>query len=244
MRANGDRYDVGGVLLRAAVQDPAPGSLRLQRRQHGRRAGRFYTDLLGLQSLGHARLRRHAVGPQGARTSAIPRGFFMRYGTDHHAFVLFNKRVMRPAAGPADSRPRSRSTRSPGRSAASGRSATRAHLLQGAGRAASSASAATCRARNWHAYVYDPDGHTNELYYGIEQIGWDGYSKPRAMYDRGFRETPALPQMSELDEVGRRPQARASTSPRATATWRRCPRRTTSTASCCRGRSRSPRSAR
>ena len=54
---------------------------------------------------------------------------------------------------------------------------------------------------NWHTYVYDPDGHTNELYYGIEQIGWDGLSKPGAMYDRGFREAPPLPQIPTSAEV-------------------------------------------
>ena len=54
---------------------------------------------------------------------------------------------------------------------------------------------------NWHTYAFDPDGHTNELYYGIEQVGWDGYSKPRSMYYRGFREEPPLPQQSEFDEV-------------------------------------------
>jgi len=54
---------------------------------------------------------------------------------------------------------------------------------------------------NWHTYLNDPDGHTNELYYGIEQIGWTGHSKPRPMYDRGFDEPPPLPQVSEFDEV-------------------------------------------
>src|SRR5437763_12651524 len=54
---------------------------------------------------------------------------------------------------------------------------------------------------NWHVYVYDPDGHTNELYYGIEQIGWNGRSKPRDMYYLGFREKPDLPQMSEAAEI-------------------------------------------
>jgi catechol 2,3-dioxygenase-like lactoylglutathione lyase family enzyme len=58
---------------------------------------------------------------------------------------------------------------------------------------------------NWHTYVYDPDGHTTELYYGIEQIGWNQRSKPRDMYYRGFGQKPDLPQMSEaaeLDEAG------------------------------------------
>src|SRR5215831_8751585 len=54
---------------------------------------------------------------------------------------------------------------------------------------------------NWHVYVYDPDGHTNEFYYGIEQIGWNQLSKPRDMYYRGFNEKPSLPQMSEAAEV-------------------------------------------
>jgi catechol 2,3-dioxygenase-like lactoylglutathione lyase family enzyme len=40
-----------------------------------------------------------------------------------------------------------------------------------------------------------------ELYYGIEQIGWDGRSKPYAMYYRRFEEAPKLPQMSEAMEV-------------------------------------------
>ena len=54
---------------------------------------------------------------------------------------------------------------------------------------------------NWHTYIRDPDGHTVELYYGMEQIGWDGRSKPETMYYRAFRERPELPQISEEQEV-------------------------------------------
>jgi catechol 2,3-dioxygenase-like lactoylglutathione lyase family enzyme len=53
---------------------------------------------------------------------------------------------------------------------------------------------------NWHAYLRDPDGHTVELYYGMEQVGLLGRSKPWAMYDRRFMEQPPLPQMSDLTE--------------------------------------------
>jgi len=59
---------------------------------------------------------------------------------------------------------------------------------------------------NWHTYLYDPDGQSNELYYGIEQIGWNGHSKPKAMYNRGFDRPPELPQIAEYQEVE---QARA-----------------------------------
>src|SRR5258706_580986 len=54
---------------------------------------------------------------------------------------------------------------------------------------------------NWHFYPPDPEGHTNELYYGIEQIGWDGYSKPREMYGVRYAKPPELPHKSELAEV-------------------------------------------
>ena len=54
---------------------------------------------------------------------------------------------------------------------------------------------------NWHSYPYDAEGHVNELYYGMEQIGWNLRSKPRAMYDRGFKTRPELPQVSEYEEV-------------------------------------------
>ena len=47
----------------------------------------------------------------------------------------------------------------------------------------------------------DPDGHINELYYGIEQIDWTRRSKPHEMYYRIFHEEPTLPQMSEEAEV-------------------------------------------
>jgi catechol 2,3-dioxygenase-like lactoylglutathione lyase family enzyme len=54
---------------------------------------------------------------------------------------------------------------------------------------------------NWHFYPFDPDGHVNELFYGIEQVGWDGYSKPPAMHKVGYREPPQLPHRSEYAEV-------------------------------------------
>ena len=54
---------------------------------------------------------------------------------------------------------------------------------------------------NWHTYFYDPDGHTNEIYYGMEQIGWEGRSKPLEMHERGLRQKPELAQLSEEAEV-------------------------------------------
>jgi catechol 2,3-dioxygenase-like lactoylglutathione lyase family enzyme len=54
---------------------------------------------------------------------------------------------------------------------------------------------------NWHTYFFDPEGHNNELFYGMEQIGWDGLTKPKPMYADGFAQSPPLPQRPETKEV-------------------------------------------
>ena len=54
---------------------------------------------------------------------------------------------------------------------------------------------------NWHTYLFDPEGHINELFYGMEQIGWDGLSKPREMWSGVMGEKPDLPQPSEAREI-------------------------------------------
>jgi catechol 2,3-dioxygenase-like lactoylglutathione lyase family enzyme len=56
---------------------------------------------------------------------------------------------------------------------------------------------------NWHTYLFDPEGHINELFYGMEQIGWDGLSKPSEMWSGVLDERPSLPQISETGEVQR-----------------------------------------
>ncbi len=45
------------------------------------------------------------------------------------------------------------------------------------------------------------DDNMIELYYGIEQIGWQRESRPHDMHYRGFHTVPPLPQMSEAAEV-------------------------------------------
>jgi len=58
-----------------------------------------------------------------------------------------------------------------------------------------------CPGSNWHSYTYDPDGYVNEVYYAMEQIGWEGNSKPIHFYERGFKTRPPLPQIPEFAEV-------------------------------------------
>ena len=124
----------------------------------------------------------------------------MRYGNDHHAFVLFNKRVRDVIGG----------RRRFGQGVTSNQITWQVGSLQEVGNAIEwfreigveiQRSGRDMPGSNWHTYLYDPDDHTNELYYGIEQIGWNGYSKPKEMYTRGYREPPELPQAAEFTEI-------------------------------------------
>lgn len=182
------KYDVGGVLLDRPFKVRRLGHFGfnvddLEANQ------RFYRDLLGFKN------SDVMTDPEGNT-----RGIFMRYGGDHHAFVLFK----RAPAG------------QPGPGSSSNPEVTLNQITWQVGSLAEVGNAAKYLAErdvkllrvgrdmpgsNWHAYIPDPEGHTNELYYGIEQVGWDGRSKPRSMYTRGFREAPELPQINEFQEV-------------------------------------------
>lgn len=192
------KYDVGGLLLDRPFKIRRLGHFGFNAVNMDE-AKRFYIDLLGFKvSDVMESFASRLTEEQRARVESDPRGYFTRHGGDHHAFVLFNKQVMdmlRDAEGSPVTI--NQITWQVGSLQEVGDAAKwlneRGVPLQRVGR--------DMPGSNWHAYVNDPAGHTNELYYGIEQVGWDGYSKPRDMYDRGFREAPALPQINEFEEV-------------------------------------------
>jgi catechol 2,3-dioxygenase-like lactoylglutathione lyase family enzyme len=192
------KYDVGGILLDRPFKIRRLGHFGFNV-VNMEACRRFYVDLLGFKVSDIAEGFASRLTPeQKAQLSGDLRGYFTRYGGDHHAFVLFNKQVMDLLGAPA--RPDitiNQITWQVGSLGEVGDAARwlneRGEKLRRVGR--------DMPGSNWHAYVYDPDGHTNELYYGIEQVGWDGFSKPKSMYDRGFREAPSLPQINEFQEV-------------------------------------------
>jgi catechol 2,3-dioxygenase-like lactoylglutathione lyase family enzyme len=197
-----DKFDVGGVLLNQPFKIRRLGHFGFN--LSDMEAGvHFYVDLLGFRISDVMDYSRRAKDPAQVAGLGDPNGYFTRYGTDHHAMVLFPKRV-RDALGRQE-RPGitiNQITWQVGSLAEVGNAIKwfnqRDIKQQRSGR--------DMPGSNWHTYLYDPDGQSNELYYGIEQIGWNGHSKPRAMYDRGFDKPPELPQISEFDEVE---QARA-----------------------------------
>jgi catechol 2,3-dioxygenase-like lactoylglutathione lyase family enzyme len=173
---------------------------------------RFYTDLLGLvvsDVLDHNRIARDPKLLEGLGTT---NGYLLRCGTDHHVMALFPRRV-RQALAQAHARSAANLARTPElenpeitinqltfqvgslKEVVDGH-----HYLTGRGYRLARAGRDPLGS-NWHTYIYDPDGHNAELYYGIEQIGWDGRSKPEFKISARQIVVAPLPQASELTEV-------------------------------------------
>src|SRR6266699_6161481 len=92
MSANGQRYNVGGVMLERPFKIRRLGHFgfninKLEEARH------FYGDLLGFTVSDKADFSRAPWFPQDGGLGDT-HGYFMRYGTDHHAMVLFSKPVM------------------------------------------------------------------------------------------------------------------------------------------------------
>jgi len=181
------KYNVGGVLLDRPFKVRRLGHFGFNVTKV-EESTRFYTELLGFKISDE--------GPMG-------RGYFMRFGTDHHAFAMFSRVAMeervrqnpnghqlKPDATINQITWQTQSLTEP--TDAIDYLKERGIELGRIGRDGAGS--------NWATYFYDPDGHHNELYYGIEQIGWDGHSKPEA-YRRPQGEKPKLPTKSEFDEV-------------------------------------------
>jgi catechol 2,3-dioxygenase-like lactoylglutathione lyase family enzyme len=193
-----EKFNVGGILLDRPFKARRLGHFGFDNVDMPESV-QFYSSVLGLRIsdlLDHNLLTPH---PERLAGLGDTNGYFMRYGTDHHSFALFNRRV-RAALGRLDSNPEVTTNQitfqvSTLREVVDGHHwiADRGVTIQRAGR--------DRRGSNWHTYFYDPDGHAVELYYGIEQIGWNGYSKLADRVSRRFNDVVTLPQVSELDEV-------------------------------------------
>src|SRR5438445_6900651 len=197
MSSNGHRYDVGGVLLERPFKIRRLGHFGFNINKLAE-AREFYGDLLGFTVSDKADFSGAPWFPKD-KGLGDAHGYFMRYGSDHHAMVLFSKPVMDVRADRkfAPEVTINQITWQCG----SLREIGEAHSYFEAQQVAIQRVGRDMPGSNWHVYVYDPDGHTIELYYGIEQIGWNQLSKPTEMYYRGFREKPSLPQVSEITEV-------------------------------------------
>jgi catechol 2,3-dioxygenase-like lactoylglutathione lyase family enzyme len=190
-------FDVGGVRL--------PRPFRIRRLGHfgvnvhdPERSKDFYCRLLGFRISDPLdfgpRLpedKRAAIGPSV--------GYFSRHGTDHHSFVFFPRRAY-ATLNPWAQKPQGTVNQITWQVGSLQEISDAFDWFTKNGKPVRRAGR-DLPGSNWHFYPPDPEGHTNELYYGIEQIGWDGYSKPREMYGVRYAKPPQLPHKSEYAEV-------------------------------------------
>ncbi len=192
-------FNVGGLRLERPFRIRRLGHFGFYARDM-ERSLRFYRDLLGFRVTDELDMAPRARDPRDIEGLGDTRGYFMRHGTDHHAFVLFPYRIRKAIDYDnrmVDGVTINQITWQVG-SLREVREATdwftgNGVRYQRTGR--------DVPGSNWHVYPTDPEGHVNELFYGIEQIGWDGLSKPREIFDRDFSEAPEIPYMREAEEI-------------------------------------------
>jgi catechol 2,3-dioxygenase-like lactoylglutathione lyase family enzyme len=160
----------------------------------------FYRDLLGFRITDIRNLLTDHPGlkAEDFKDFGDLNGYFFRYGHDHHAFVLYNHRLRKFS----DRNYKEDVTINQ----ITWQVGSLAEVVEGDRWFRRNAQKVVRSGRdmpgsNWHSYLMDPDQHKNEIYYGMEQIGWDGRSKPWDMHEREFENAPPLPQISEYEEV-------------------------------------------
>lgn len=188
------KFQVGGVLYDRPFKIRRLNHFGISVDNTGE-AVRFYRDVLGFAVADTLDLEKTDPGPwlDGLPDKHI---YFLRHNSDHHTFVLMPRPWIDHMESPA--RPDitvNQITWQVG----SLREVVEARLwlaelgqkIDRYGRDPGS---------NWHTYFPDPTGHTNELEYGIEQVGWDGLSKPEVMWP-WMHEHPELPYKAESTEL-------------------------------------------
>lgn len=198
----GNKFNVGGVLLDRPFKIRRLGHFgynvyKMDEAMH------FYRDLLGFRITDTLDFAKAIPRPglfDGVPTTV---GYFMTHGTDHHSHVIFPRAAMDRMGGSAGGHQTNREVTT---NQITWQVGTLREVGDGIdyfksigvnpGRIGRDVPGS-----NWHSYPPDPEGHTNEIYYGIEQIGWNLQSKPPGVRKRGFHDKPDLPQICEYQEL-------------------------------------------
>jgi catechol 2,3-dioxygenase-like lactoylglutathione lyase family enzyme len=188
------RYDVGGVLYDRPFKIRRLNHFGISVADTGESVT-FYRDLLGFTVADTLELTTYDPGPwlEGLPDTKI---YFLRHNSDHHTFVL----MPRPWIEHMESPDRADITVNQITwQVGSLREVVEARLwLQSQGNKIDRYGRDP--GSNWHTYFPDPTGHTNELEYGIEQVGWDGLSKPEVLWP-WRNDHPELPYKAESTEL-------------------------------------------
>ena len=162
------------------------------------KGARFYCDLLGFSISDPINFNRDANTAAEKVGSGL--GYFMRHGTDHHSFVLFPLRVVGARPG-REKWPKDVTINQITWQVGSLREVVEGNRWLGELEQPITRTGRDNPGSNWHTYPIGPGFHINELYYGIEQVGWDGLSKPGPMHTKHYVQPPELPHRSEFAEV-------------------------------------------
>ena len=181
-----NKYNVGGVALDRPFKILRLGHFGFNAADL-EASRRFYFDLLGF----------FVTEPAGA-------GYFGRHAGDHHSFALFDKKKFNERQYAGDNAKHFRAENDINQitwqvqSVAEMADATQYFHDIGVevmreGRAGGGGS-------QFHLYVWAPDQQIFELYYGIEQISWNGYARPIAMR-HGTAVAPREPQLPDYQLI-------------------------------------------
>jgi catechol-2,3-dioxygenase len=181
-----NKYNVGGVALDRPFKILRLGHFGFNAADL-EASRRFYFDLLGF----------FITEPAGA-------GYFGRHAGDHHSFALFEKKKFNERQYAGHNAKHFRAENDINQitwqvqSVAEMTAATEYFHDIGVevmreGRAGGGGS-------QFHLYVWAPDEQIFELYYGIEQISWNGYARPVAMR-HGTAVAPKEPQLPDYQLI-------------------------------------------
>jgi catechol 2,3-dioxygenase-like lactoylglutathione lyase family enzyme len=194
----GEEFDVGGVRLARPFKLLRLGHFGVNAADP-EAARDFYCRILGFRVSDPIDFgARLPEGERGRHGPGI--GYFARHGADHHSFVIFPRRVM------AQVNPHYRKYPELTVNQMTWQVSSLQEVVNGFEWFKRRGNPVLRQGRdlpgsNWHFYPPDPDGHINELYYGIEQIGWSGHSKPRVLHRVRYDKPPELPHCSEYAEI-------------------------------------------
>jgi len=127
-------------------------------------------------------------------------GYFLRHGTEHHSFVIFPSRFLHASNPHYAHHPELTTNQFTWQVGSLKEVVDGLQWFQDQGKKIVR-SGRDVPGSNWHFYAPDPDGHVNELFYGIEQIGWSGHAKPLQVHQLRHEKPPQLPFRSEQSEV-------------------------------------------
>lgn len=192
------RFDVGGVLLDRPFKIQRLGHFGFNVDDVDACCS-FYSGLLGLRITDTLDLAPRFPDPSVLKGITQTKAYFMNHGTDHHSFALFPKPVLE-LTGRKPERTDMLVNQVSWQVGSLQEVRDALDWLQAQGNKIHRIGR-DMPGSNWHSYPFDAEGHINEIYYGMEQVGWSLRSKPRTMYDRGFSARPDLPQVSEYEEI-------------------------------------------